>query len=470
MKLIILNFFLISSIYSQFTLYKGNDYLRIASNVTIYYNHRFYNTNSEDNFKKNRFGLKDARLQIKGELRRRLKYQIELDFAKFKGDTYIDEIEEIIDSESSFSTKTLEKMEFESFLIDAYASIKIPLTRSNLTFGFFKVPFSRNSMGRSKDSPWIDRADLVEDALSRRDLGVMLTQSLLSDRLKFDIGIFNGRGDITKNNDSSGNLEFVSRLDYTFGVNFDKRYGTFHLPGRLKIENRIDLRHTPIPTVGVGIGYKLSDKEENIIYDDDHYWPLSLDGQKEVIGFDFGLMFRGLSIQFDLYKKHLSPNEYALDTDSLIYQNGIVVDVLPGKDGYIDQFNGFDDTDYDSYRLWGVTEYQPSFNFGGKLLHINYYFKNINLVKSFRWEEINPNSLILNNYNTNLGFGLCYLIDGMLTSVKLQYIHRLPKGMRINDYSFKQLHDNIKNDFSGKLTHKPWKESELRIGIQFLIR
>ena len=42
---------LISNLFSQFTLYKGNDYLRFAGNVSIYYNHRFYLEN-EDNFKK----------------------------------------------------------------------------------------------------------------------------------------------------------------------------------------------------------------------------------------------------------------------------------------------------------------------------------------------------------------------------------------------------------------------------------
>ncbi len=103
---------LISNLFSQFTLYKGNDYLRFAGNVSIYYNHRFYLEN-EDNFKKNRFGLKDARFQLKGELKQKLKYQIELDFAKFKGDTYIDEIEEIVEDELF---KISEKMEFESFL------------------------------------------------------------------------------------------------------------------------------------------------------------------------------------------------------------------------------------------------------------------------------------------------------------------------------------------------------------------
>ena len=62
------------------------------------------------------------------------------------------------------------------------------------------------------------------------------------------------------------------------------------------------------------------------------------------------------------------------------------------------------------------------------------------------------------------------MLDGMNTAIKLQYIHRLPKGDRLSDYSLSQFLDNVKNDFNGNLAHKPWKESEFRIGVQFLIR
>ena len=465
MKVLLLILFFLSTLVSQFTIYKGNDYLRFAGNVSVYYNNRLYDIN-DDNFKKDRFGLKDARFQIKGELRKSIKYQIEVDFAKFKGDTYIDEIEEIIDGDLS---KITEKMEFESFLVDAYASIKIPKIKARATFGFFKVPFSRNSLGRSKDSPWIDRADLIEDALNRRDLGIMFTSSPFNfNQLEFNIGIFNGRGDITKNNDASGSLEYIARIDYTFGLNFKPIYGKLILPGKLKISDRIDFRRTPIPTIGFGVSYRYADKEENIVYDDDHLWPLSVDGLKKTAGIDLGLMYKGFSMHLDVYSKQITPNNPAMDTAAnILDQYGNPTgEVIDGQDGIITS----DDTISDSYDLWNVTEYSPTFDFGGTLLHLNYYFKKIDLVASLRWEEINPNSLIQKNWNTNLGFGLCYMLDGMNTAIKLQYIHRLPKGNRIGDYSLSQFVDNVKNDFNGNLNHKPWKESEFRIGIQFLIR
>ena len=442
---------LISNLFSQFTLYKGNDYLRFAGNVSIYYNHRFYLEN-EDNFKKNRFGLKDARFQLKGELKQKLKYQIELDFAKFKGDTYIDEIEEIVEDELF---KISEKMEFESFLIDAYMLFKFNSIGSSATFGYFKLPFTRNILGRSKDSPWADRADLIEDALNRRDLGVMITQKLFSDRLRINLGLFNGRGNITKNNDSSGKFEYISRIEYDFGFNLNPKYGKLILPGRLKIADRIDIRRTPIPTIGIGMSYKYADKEENIVYDDDHLWPLVVNGKKESIGFDFGMMYRGLSIQFDIYNKKITPSNHALDTGYFIDSNN----VGQGPDGII---NSFTDDITDSWRLWRVTEYNPSFNFGGKLLHINYFFKKLSLVTSFRWEEINPNSLIIDNWNTNLGLGICYMIHGMNTAIKFQFIKRLPEGMRMLDY--------ITNNMKYNSDLDPWKESEMRITMQFLIR
>ena len=56
-------------------------------------------------------------------------------------------------------------------------------------------------------------------------------------QLEFNFGIFNGRGDITKNNDASGSLEYVARIDYTFGLNFKPIYGKLILPGKLKISD-----------------------------------------------------------------------------------------------------------------------------------------------------------------------------------------------------------------------------------------
>ena len=437
-------FILFSSLFSQFSLYKGSDYMRFSGNVSFYYNNRLYDEVESNGYKKDRFGLKDARFQIKGELRKKIKYQIEVDFAKFKGDTYIDEIEEIIEDEVN---KITEKMEFESFLLDAYASMKLPIKGSNITVGYFKIPFTRNNMGRSKDSPWIDRADVIEDAINRRDVGIMITQKFLSDQIIFNFATVNGRGDVTKNNDKSGSLETIARLDYTFGLNFGKYGNKTILPGRLKIADRIDYRKTPIPTIGFGFSYRYADKEENMIYDDDDQWPLAVDGIKKVKGYDIGFMYQGFSMQYDFYIKEITPNDYS-----------------PGSDSNI---------------LWFVDENNRTFEFSGQLLHLNYFFKNLNLVTSFRWEEINPNSLLTtvntegnlaNTWNTNLGFGLCYMIDGMNTALKFQYIHRLPRGDRLTDYSLSSLISNIRDDFDGIRSPEPWKKSELRLGVQFLIR
>ena len=100
-------------------------------------------------------------------------------------------------------------------------------------------------------------------------------------------------------------------------------------------------------------------------------------------------------------------------------------------------------------------------------ISIELLIQKIDLVASLSWEEINSNSLIQKKWNTNLRFGLCYMLDCMNTAIKLQYIQ---KRYRICDYSLSQSADNVKNDFTGNLNHKPWKESEFRIGVQFLIR
>ena len=456
-----------SFVTSQFSLYKGNDYLRFTGNITTYYHHRFYldsNPLADDGFEKNRFGLKDAQFQLKGYMGGKIKYELQMDFAKFKGDTYIDEIEEIIEAADvdgdeinlEDDRKTLEMAEFKTFIMDAYASYKIEynnklldnLLKCRLQAGFFKIPFTRNNFSASKDGPWIDRADTIEDALFRRDLGIMLTRKFFSDQLTMYFAMFNGRGEVTKNNDNSGKLEYVARLNYTFGINpFGKHYGPVFLPGRMKYKE-IDFRHTPIPTFAVGLGAKFSEKKEITLYDDDYLWPLSIDGTKKVIGFDLASQFQGLSIQYDYYLKELTINSNLLAQD--INNNGL-----------IDPVDGTDEIEKLGYKLWQVDEYNPTFKFSGQLFHMNYYFKKINLVAALRWEEIMPNSIQLNsrdNYLTNLGIGFSYLFNDMYTAFKIQYIHRFPEGHRL-------LEDGLTySDGRG------WKESELRMGIQFLIR
>ena len=51
---------------------------------------------------------------------------------------------------------------------------------------------------------------------------------------------------------------------------------------------------------------------------------------------------------------------------------------------------------------------------------------------------------------------------GMNTAIKFQFIKRLPEGMRMLDY--------ITNNMKYNSDLDPWKESEMRITMQFLIR
>ena len=91
------------------------------------------------------------------------------------------------------------------------------------------------------------------------------------------------------------------------------------------------------------------------------------------------------------------------------------------------------------------TEY---FRTGGLLLSTNYYAKSIQSVFALRYEDLNPNDLIIGNFQRTFSCSYAYLIREFNTVLRLQYWHRFPE----------------------ERTGQAWKANEIRIGLQFMIQ
>ena len=263
MKKLLVLVFIFSPIFviAQYTLNKGYDNIEIRGNITTYYKYRWYPENSlETNAKaeKNLFKLKDARIKLEGSSnKRKLEYELHLDFAKLK------------DSEQP--------------VLDAYVTYDSFI---ETTVGFTKIPFSRHSKIAIIYQPWLKRAQIIDEGQHRRDIGLHLKKSLYSGKIQLFGSIIDGEKDLVSDNDNSGNLEYVSRVEIAY-------------PTKMKYR-AFDLAQSSVPIFSLGTSFRTSKKEETDIYDEVIFYKIN--GTKRSYQFDFASMYKGFSFLCEGHK------------------------------------------------------------------------------------------------------------------------------------------------------------------------
>lgn len=364
---------------AKFSMAKDTDYLEIGGTFGVYYNYRFYPPTAVDR-DKNRFKLENATLQFSGLLYRIYKYEIQIDFSKFM-------------------TDRLTRSDIEPIIQDALVTIKLPVV--DVTIGYHKIPYSRNSLNKAKLSPFLERPDLVDKAIPRRDVGITLHGGFLRQLVNVYAGVYNGTGSVVKFNDPSGFPEFCGRLEIAF-------------PSAFKPETEIDLNLTPIPMVAVGGGIRYTRKSEDRINDPDDNYPVMIDGDKYIYGFDFSFQFGGLSFEVEAH-----------------------------------QILGVVRSQADSMFIPSLYNNIPMNTFlcGGIIYQLNYFVKPIGSVFSVRYDDINPNSLVIGDTRRSITYAYGLLMGWMDSILRIQYTQRLPV----------------------KSTGLPWKDDEIRVGYELLI-
>ena len=203
---------------AQISISTGEHNIEISARISTFYNHRFLKEGENDR-DKNRFRLRDAQLILEGRLKDEWEYEVQVDFADIGSNISGD-----VDPENPG-------------LMDAFVTYK-GLDVFNIKLGYSKLPYSRSSLTPFPYSTYWQRALIARgDIFSRRDVGVTLYKDYWKKRVNAYAGIYTGLGEfsISGDNDASGNLEFIARVDLSY-------------PAPMKYR-QVDYIHTPIPPV-----------------------------------------------------------------------------------------------------------------------------------------------------------------------------------------------------------------------------
>lgn len=348
--------------FSQLTLSNGKHSLEITGAVSTYFNYRFYkdslNGSPVTNYKKNRYKLRDAQVQLEGRIGNDYEYELQFDLANMNG--------ALTDPENPG-------------LMDAYFKYK-GLNWFDVSVGYSKVPYSRSSLTPFVFSTYWKRPLISSGQFfSRRDIGITLSKSLWKQRVNLYGGMYNGLGELSilGNNDASGKFEYIGRADFAY-------------PSRYRYRE-VDDKISPIPMFAVGFNGRYANKQLPAgksfpTYSTGEFGMKVINGQKLTYGLDVAGQYKGFSFLFEIHQMK------ALLADS----NSYLLNSLPYS-----HTKGF-------------------VRSGGYLFQTNYYLKKQHTILGVRFEEMNISDLS-EGVSKRLSGTVAYQINGFNSIIKLQF-------------------------------------------------
>jgi hypothetical protein len=357
---------------SQVTITNGNHSLEISGVISGYYNYRVLKPEAiNQNKNNNRFRLRDAQIQFEGRIGRTWAYELQVDIA------------DLASGQSSIDGEN-------PGLMDAYVKYK-GLKFFDIQVGFGKTPYSRSSLVPFIYSPYWQRAQIVRgDIFTRRDIGITLSQSYWRQRINVYAGIYNGLGEISLRgeNDATGSVEYISRVDFAYPSRFRYR--------------EIDDRHVPIPMFQIGLNGRYTRRN---LPEGGTFPPFSggeyglrvIDGERYVYGFDAAFMYRGFSGTFEIHQYRGQPR---LESHPLLQG-------LP------------------------VEQTHKYFLAGGWVAQLNYFWKSWKTILSVRYEQLDLNDLV-NGNSERLSCAIAYQINGFNSMIKFQYFNIIKEEVNID--------------------------------------
>jgi hypothetical protein len=257
-------------------------------------------------------------------------------------------------------------------LMEAHVTYSPLGSGTEIKFGFDKVCYSRSSLTSLYSIPFFSRAEVVSgDFFARRDVGLLITQGFLNDRILLYGGVYTGLGEASLggDNEASGKLEYIGRVEFSYPSKF--RY------------NDIDDKISQRPMFSVGANARYAEKQTDSGID---YFIKTINGKKSVIGFDSAFQWKGFSFLYEIHKAQLIPN----DTMRVSNSGG----------------NYFDA--------------------GGYLIQAAYKIRPWRSVFAIRYDELNPNDLLQNDINRSITYAYMFKIPSSNTSLLINYSERLP--------------------------------------------
>ena len=363
--------------YSQLTITNGNHTLEISGSASSFYNYRSLKPGEVDN-SKNRFKLRDAQISLDGRVGNTWEYAIKADFADMSANL----TNAVIDPENPGLLETNVTYKGWKFL--------------EINAGYGKLRFSRSQMVPFEFSAYWQGAELTRGSIfSTRDVGLTLFKNFYKQRANVYLGVYNGLGELSLggDNDPSGNLEYVGRVDFSYPSKF--KYRDF------------DEKHTPIPHFSVGLAARYMNKSlpAGTVFPDNatsSYGIKVIDGKRYVYGFDLAFEYSGFSAQFEMQQLKSQPQ----NPNDPLYQN------------------------LDANQTRGY------FLSGGYTAQANYNFKKLNTLVSARFEELDLNDLVPGN-SQRFSPAVAYQINGFNAMIKFQYF-KILKEESIDPFSWKE--------------------------------
>ena len=360
-KLTVLLSIVCSNAFSQLTLSNGKHVVEITGTASTYFNYRDLKDGELDK-KKNRFNLRDAQIQLEGRIGQEWAYELQVDFA---------------DIAANGLTTTTTDTENPG-LMEAKVIYKgFPFM--NFEVGYGKLHYSRSSLTPFQYSTFWQREQINRDLMSRRDIGLTLAKDFLNQQLNVALGVYTGLGEtsLIGDNDASGNLQYVGRIDYSY-------------PSRYRYR-MIDDKISPTPMFSLGINGRYANKrlpagEVFPAGATGEYGMKVLNGEQIVYGFDFAAQYMGFSTQFEMHQMRGN------------LQNSL--DPL---------FQGLSATQTNGYFLAG-----------GWVSTVNYFVKDWKTIFSFRYEEMDFSDLVAGSAK-RFSPAIAYQINGFNAMIKAQY-------------------------------------------------
>ncbi|MFH1680849.1 MAG: porin [Candidatus Eisenbacteria bacterium] len=232
--------------------------------------------------------------------------------------------------------------------------------------GQFKVPF-----GRKFIVAWPSRNSILLPAvagsfLPQRDVGLMAQMSALDGKCGLYSGVFTGQGSNRKRDDGAGKKLYVARIEATPLGSAPKSEG--------------DAEMSPGLRLVLGAGYASSEDAEPPAKEAAYL--RTIDGKKELIGFDVTLKYKGLFLSYENNHAKLEP------------------------------------------------EAAPEFEAGGFLVQGSYFVRSLKLEPRVMYDEFDPSDSAAGDKEKTVTYGVNVLLHDGEMKIMLEYAdhHKLDDG------------------------------------------
>jgi phosphate-selective porin OprO and OprP len=228
-----------------------------------------------------------------------------------------------------------------------------------VVFGQFKAPIGRQQLTSSGNQQFVDRA-LVSDEYERgRDIGVAIQGAVMSNKIEYRVGMFNGNG-LTRPSNDNDTFQYNARLMWQPNGNQVLAQRAW-VSGALYSE--ADFESTTVALYAFGVSYEHNDFHRTTT-------TLANNLKSDIVGVDGIYKFKGLSLTGEYFyrtRQSEAANAAEFDSNGGYIQGGMM----------LNQFRT-----WEAVARWGereISDAAPNDSITETRVGVNYYYRRHNL-------------------------------------------------------------------------------------------